>query len=86
MEGVERAGKDKVIVLIASTLIEDMAKHDTMDMFNSLAAYVRYIACHEEDPGTSIDEYFASGFDNDLKKTFQLLELSRVLLSITKRV
>ncbi|MFT5726797.1 MAG: two-component system cell cycle sensor histidine kinase/response regulator CckA [Desulforhopalus sp.] len=85
VEGVGRDGKHNVIVLIASTLIRDMAKQNIMDMFNSFAADIRYIVYHEEDPGAAIDEYLASGFDNDLKKPFQLLELSRVLSSTTKR-
>lgn len=85
VEGVGRDGTDNVIVLIASTLIRDMAKQNIMDMFNSFAADIRYIVCHEEDSGAAVDEYLASGFDNDLKKPFQLLELSRVLSSTTKR-
>jgi len=88
VEGVDRAGRagrDNAIVLIASTLIRDMSKQNTMDMFNSLATNIRYIVCHEEDSGAAIDEYLASGFDNDLKKPFQLLGLSRVLSSTTKR-
>jgi len=81
---VDRAGTDNIIVLIASTLMGNMAKQNTMDMFNSLATNIRYIVCHEEDSGAAIDEYLASGFDNDLKKPFQLLELSRLLSSIKK--
>jgi len=85
VEGIDRAERDNVIVLIASTLIKDIAKQNVMEMFNSLAVNIKYIVCHEEDLGASIDDYFACGFDNDLKKPFQLLDLSRVLSSTTKR-
>jgi PAS domain S-box-containing protein len=85
VEGEDCVGRDNVIVLISSTLIGDIAKQNAMEMFNSLAGNIRYIVCHAEDPGASIDDYFACGFDNDLKKPFQLLDLSRVLSSTTKR-
>jgi len=86
IESIEKAGSQNVIILLASTLIGDMPKQSTMDMFNNPAGSVRYIVCHEEDLAVRIDEYFASGFDNDLKKPFQFLDLSRVLSGTTKRV
>lgn len=43
VEAVDRAGRDNIIVLIASNLIGDVVKQNVMEMFNSLAANVRYI-------------------------------------------
>lgn len=85
VEGNDRAGIDNVIVLIASTLLEDMSKQYVIEMFNNLTVNIKYIICHEEDPGASIDDYFECGFDSDLKKPFQLLDLSRVLSTVTKK-
>ncbi|MFT5698462.1 MAG: two-component system cell cycle sensor histidine kinase/response regulator CckA [Desulforhopalus sp.] len=82
--GVARKTEGNIIVLIASSLVGDMAKGNIAEMFKSVADQIKLVVCHGNDSMTHIEEYLRCGFDNDLKKPFQLLDLSRALSTASK--
>ena len=84
VDGIAATGRENTIVLISSSLIGDLAIQNFAESLKVFVANIRLIVCHNGIPADNINDYLASGFDNDLEKPFQLLELSRVLSTTIK--
>lgn len=79
LEGVVDDTNNNTIVLISTALTVDMAKPRITELFRNLSPNVKLVVCHDGSEDAQVKDHIDAGFNVELKKPFQLLELSRAL-------
>ncbi|BHH82541.1 ATP-binding protein [Desulforhopalus sp. 52FAK] len=72
----------RVIVLVSMT--DETEASRVVEMFQRLSVDIKLVACHGGNEDAIVKGYVRDGFNSDLPKPFQLLDLSRVLSAINR--
>jgi CheY-like chemotaxis protein len=75
-----------VIVLVSISANGESAETKIVDLFKNVSDTIKLILSHVEENGAIFQKDIDSGFDAQLIKPFQLLDLSRVLSAVTQKI